>query len=115
MAELTSDFEGLLRQALQPVEPPEELATKLDSTLQGLADLAAEELEAWELASMRDPRNWLRPVAAGAIGAAAGTALVLLRVQQGRRKRKDSATDPLDYAGQTVKAVADEARRLLDR
>jgi hypothetical protein len=115
MSQLAGDIEGLLRQALAPVEPPEDFAVRLDSTLQNLADLAAEELETWELASMRDPRNWLRPVAAGVIGAAAGTALVALRVQSGRKKRRASASDPLDYAEQTVRAVADEARRLLDR
>jgi hypothetical protein len=109
------DIEGLLRQALTPVEPPADLANRLDATLQNLTDLAAEELDAWELASIHDPRTWLRPVVAVGVGGAAGAALVLLRVQSGRKKRKADAKDPLDYAEQTVKAVAEEARRLFDR
>ena len=56
---------GLLRRALAPVEPPEDLATRVRSTLQSISDMAAEELEGWELAAMRDPRNWVRPAARG--------------------------------------------------
>ena len=33
-----------------------------------LTELAAEELDAWELSAMRDPRNWVRPVAAATVG-----------------------------------------------
>jgi hypothetical protein len=112
------DFEGLLRQALSPVEPPEDLAIRLEMTLTTLTDLAADELDAWEIGAMRDPRNWTsiaRPVAAVAIGGAAGAALVVLRVRAGRKHRRAGASGTLDYAEQTVKAVADEARKLLDR
>src|SRR4051794_41942334 len=66
-----SDFERLLRQALQPVDPPETLSTRLEATLTNLTEMAAEELESWELSAMRDPRNWARPAAAGAGGAGA--------------------------------------------
>ena len=41
---------------------------------------ALEELSDWELDAMRDPRNWVRPVAALAVGTAAGTALVVLGI-----------------------------------
>ena len=113
------DLEGMLRRALAPVDPPDDLAVRLDGTLTSVTDLAAEHLEAWELAAVRDPRRWVdglaRPAAAAAIGAGAGAALVALRVHQSRGRRRASASDPLDYAGQTVRAVADEARRLLDR
>jgi hypothetical protein len=112
------DLERMLRQALAPVEPPEDLAVRLESTLSNLTDLAAEELEAWELSAMRDPRNWAsaaRPVAAVAIGGAAGAALVVLRVRQSSKKRRAHASDPFDYAEQTLRAVADETRKLLDR
>jgi hypothetical protein len=112
------DFEGLLRQALSPVDPPEDLANRLEATLTSLTDLAAEELDGWELGAMRDPRNWTRiarPVAAVAIGGAAGAGLVVLRVRAGRKHRRAGASGTLDYAEQTVKAVADEARKLLDR
>jgi hypothetical protein len=118
-AEPPMDLEGMLRRALAPVEPPEDLAARLDETLTSLTDLVAEELEAWELAAVRDPRRWVhglaRPAAAAAIGAGAGAALVALRVHQGRGRRRASASDPLDYAERTVRAVADETRRLLDR
>ena len=87
------DFERLLRQALAPVEPPEELAARLEGTLRSLTELAAEELDAWELSAMRDPRNWVRPVAAATIGTAAGAGLVVLRVRsQQKRRRAQSAT-----------------------
>ncbi len=112
------DFEGLLRRALAPVEPPEDLALRLEQTLQTITDMAAEELEAWEAGAMVDPRNWptiARPVAAVAIGGAAGAALVVLRVRGGRKKRRASASDPIAYAEQTVRAAWHEAWKLLDR
>ncbi|MCW3014404.1 MAG: hypothetical protein JWO02_1496 [Solirubrobacterales bacterium] len=113
------ELEGMLRRALAPVDPPEDLGMRLDATLTSLTDLVAGELEAWELAAVRDPRRWVdglaRPAAAAAIGAGAGAALVALRVHQSRGRRRASASDALDYAEQTVRAVADEARRLLDR
>ncbi|WP_354698258.1 hypothetical protein DSM112329_03925 [Paraconexibacter sp. AEG42_29] len=113
------DLEAMLRRALKPVDPPEDLAARLDETLTSLTDLVAEELEAWELAAIGDPRRWVdglaRPAVAAAVGGAAGAALVALRVHQGRGRRKARANDPLDYAEQTVRAVADEARKLLDR
>ena len=109
-----ADIECLLRQAFAPVDPPETLATRLESTLQELTELAAEELESWELSSMRDPRNWVRPVAAAAIGTAAGAGLVILRVRtQHRRQRKH--VHGVELAERTVKAAADEVKRLVDR
>ena len=75
-----ADFEALLREALTPVDPPADLAQRLELTLVNLTELAHEELEAWELKAMRDPRNWARPAAAVVVGATAGTALVALRV-----------------------------------
>ncbi len=113
------DVEGMLRRALAPVEPPDDLALRLDETLTSVTDLVAEELEAWELAAVRDPRRWVdalaRPAVAAAVGTGAGAALVALRVHQGRSKRLKSARDPLAYVEQTARAVADETRRVLDR
>jgi hypothetical protein len=111
----SQDFEGLLRRALAPVEPPEALSTRLESTLAELTELAQDQLEGWELASMRDPRNWVRPVAAVAVGTTAGAALVLLRVRQQHRRRATRSKDPLDLAERTLRAVADETRRIIDR
>jgi hypothetical protein len=110
-----AEFESLLLRALQPVDPPERLSERLEQTLTELTDLAAEELEAWELTSMRDPRNWVRPVVAAGVGATAGTALVILRVRSKNKRHRAQSTDFLDLAERTLKDVADEARNLLDR
>ena len=108
-----ADFEARLREALHPVEPPEELAVRVERTLVSLTAAAADELEAWELSSMRDPRNWARPAAAAVVGAGAGTALVILRVRSRSRRRAAQSTGMLDFAERTVRDLADEARRLL--
>jgi len=111
---IAADIEGLLRQAFRPVEPPESLATRLESTLQELSDLAAEELDSWELGAMRDPRNWVRPVAAVAIGTAAGAGLVVLRVRSQHRKQKKHFQG-VELAERTLRSAADEVKRLIDR
>src|ERR671919_285243 len=86
------DLESLLADALRPIEPPEDLATRMESTLASIAEQAAAELSSWadelsegELQALRDPRNWVRPVAAVAIGSAAAGALVLVGLRQRRR------------------------------
>jgi hypothetical protein len=115
MSEQAADFEGMLRQALRPVDPPEGLAERLEQTLTSLTELAAGELESWELGAMRDPRNWVRPVAAVAIGTAAGAGLVVLRVRAGQKRRRAQAENPVDLAERTLHAVGEEMRRLLKR
>jgi hypothetical protein len=108
-----TDFEALLREALVPVEPPADLVARLESTLVNLTALAQEELEAWELSAMRDPRNWVRPAAAAVVGAGAGTALVVLRVRSRSRARRRESHGILDLASRTLRDVAEEARRVL--
>jgi hypothetical protein len=81
------EVESLLTRALPPVEPPEDLRGRLATTLQGISDLAAEELEGWELIAMRDPRNWVRPAVAVVGGAAAGAGLLLLGMHHRSRGR----------------------------
>lgn len=108
-----TDFEALLREALSPVDPPARLTTRLELMLVGLTELAHDELEAWELSAMRDPRNWVRPVAAAVVGASAGTALVVLRVRLRHRDRRQLSSSLADLAGRTLRDVADEARRVL--
>jgi len=102
------DLEALLADALHPIEPPERLGDRVESTLSKLTEAAASELSWWadelsdtELQSLRDPRNWVRPVAAAAVGGAAGTALVLMGV---RRRRK----------GDGLRSVVGEIRRSID-
>jgi len=109
----TTDFEALLRQALAPVDPPADLAARMEATLVNLTELAQEELEAWELSAMRDPRNWVRPAAAAVIGASAGTALVVLRVRGRHRARRAQSGNLFELAGSTLHDFAEEARRVL--
>jgi hypothetical protein len=109
-----ADIEVLLRQAFAPVDPPETLATRLESTLQELTELAVEELESWELSSMRDPRNWVRPVVAVAVGTAAGAGLVVLRVRSQHRKQKKHVQG-VELAQRTMRAAADEVKRVIPK
>jgi hypothetical protein len=120
MSEALPNLESLLREALTPVEPPADLVERLEGTLRTITELAADELEAWELSAMRDPRNWMRPAAAIVAGSAAGGALVLLRA----RRRAQSSAGPLRTrwpafdrlaAERTLRDLGREARRLLDR
>ena len=113
MSSNAADFEALLREALTPVEPPADLVERLELTLVNLKELAQDELESWELSTMRDPRNWVRPAAAAVVGASAGTALVLLRVRSRHRHRKQQSANLFDLAGRTVKDLREEARRVL--
>jgi len=109
-----ADIETLLKRALSPVEPPKELEARLEVTLGSLVDMAAEELEAWELSAMRDPRNWVRPVAAAAVGSSAAVGLVLVRTQRRRHKRRREAHGAADLLGRTLRDLAREARRVGD-
>jgi hypothetical protein len=110
---ISSEFEGLLRRALAPVDPPADLADQLESTLTTLTEAAADELESWELGAMRDPRNWVRPVAAVVVGTTAGGALVILRARQRSKGRRSSQSGVADVAERALRDVFDEARRLL--
>ena len=117
MSEQFADIEALLKRALSPVEPPKELEARLEGTLGSLVDMAAEELEAWELLTMRDPRNWsrlARPVAAAAIGSGAAVGLVLVRTQRRRHKRRKESDSAVDLLGRTMRDLAREARRVAD-
>jgi hypothetical protein len=108
----SADFEVLLRRALAPVEPPADLSERLETTLTNLTELAAAELDTWEMEAMRDPRNWARPAAAVVVGTTAGAALVLLRARRrARRRRPENAVDAAERA---LRDVFGEARRLLE-
>ena len=102
-----ADLENLLGDALQPIDPPEDLAGRVESMLGGVAEAAAAELSEWadelsdgELRALRDPRNWFRPAAAVAAGGVAGAALVVIEL---RRRRGQGG----------VRAVAEHVRSLL--
>ena len=114
MSDQFADIETLLQRALSPVEPSKELEARLELTLGSLVGMAAEELEAWELSAMRDPRNWVRPVAAVAIGSGAAVGLVLVRTQRRRHRRRKESHSAADLVGRTVRDLAREARRVAD-
>lgn len=113
MTEATGQVESLLADALRPIEPPENLAQRVESTLSAIAEQAAAALGSWadelsegELEALRDPRNWVRPVAAVAVGGAAAGALVLVGA---RRRRQPSGLRA--QLGQVVRQLGDELRR----
>jgi len=123
MNEALPNFELLLREALAPVEPPADLVERVESALQAITEMAADELEAWELSAMRDPRNWVRPAAALVLGGTAGTALVLLRARRRAREtqQRDAGARGLlgsrleRSAERALRDLSQQARRLLDR
>jgi hypothetical protein len=92
-----ADVERMLRRALAPVEPPEGLAARVRGTLQSISEMAAEELEGWELTAMRGPRRWVRRAVALVAGTVAGAGLLLLRIQRRGRSRELPAN--VDSAG----------------
>jgi hypothetical protein len=114
----STDLEARLRQAMAPVQPPEELELRLEARLGELVELAADELEAWELAAIKDPRNWpraaLRPAAAVVIGSGAAVGLVVLRTRRRRHRRRNQAHGALDLAERTLRDAAREALRVFD-
>jgi hypothetical protein len=117
MNERTADIETMLRQAFAPVEPPLELQQRLETTLGSLIELAADELDAWELSSLGDPKNWPRlgrPAAAAVVGSAAAVGLVVLRTQRQRHRRRAQSDSIGELAFRTLRDGSREARRLLD-
>lgn len=138
MPEGAANIEDLLRQAFKPVDPPDQMADRLQKAVVNIAELAADELESLEPDALRDPRNWARPAAAVVAGATAGAALVVLemrrRSHQGQRQRGEirglvnklgagrsgSASSPAAKAaefgvnaGRTLRDLADEARKMI--
>jgi hypothetical protein len=112
----TWEFETRLRQALAPVDPPADLELRLQTTLGSLVEMAADELEAWELRAIKDPRNWPRaalgPAAAVVVGTGAAAGLVLLRTRGRRHKRRAQSRNALDLAERTLRDVGREAMRV---
>ena len=110
MSEAVPNFEGLLREALAPVDPPDDLIERLEGALTVITEMAADELQEWELSAMRDPRNWVRPAAALLAGTAAGTVLVVLRT----RRRSEAEISRGGFAG-SARDAAERAFRDLNR
>jgi hypothetical protein len=92
-------LEDLLSDALRPIEPPDDLVSRVESTLTTITEQAAAELSSWadelsegEREALRDPRNWIRPVTAVAAGTLAGGALVVVGMRRRRRPTGFRAT-----------------------
>jgi len=99
-SERAIDIESMLRQALAPVEPPEEL-----------------QLRSWELSTLGDPKNWPRlgrPAAAAVVGSAAAVGLVVLRTRRQRHRRRAQSSNVASLTVRTLRDGSREARRLLD-
>lgn len=87
-------IENLLADALKPVDPPQRMSDRLHDTFSAITDAAASDLANWaeeltesELESLRDPRNWIRPVTALAAGGVATGALILVGFRRRSRFR----------------------------
>jgi len=115
MTDRVSSFESLLREALAPVEPPAALALRLEGTLTSITEMAADELEAWELGAMRDPRNWARPAAAVVVGSAAAAGLVLLRARRRAQENPPDLLSARSAAERSLRDLSEQTRRLLAR
>src|SRR5919197_3954149 len=101
-------LEELLSDALRPIEPPDDLVSRVESTLTTITEQAAAELSSWaeelsegELDALRDPRNWVRPVVAVVAGTAAGGALVVV----GMRRRRHETGRARRLADELMRAV----------
>src|SRR5215218_8862008 len=110
------EMERRLRAALAPVDPPVHLQRRLEKTLDSIVELAADELESWELVAIKDPRNWPRaaigPAAALVVGSGAAVGLVVLRTQRKRHRRRAQAHGARDLAARTFRDAAREARKV---
>jgi len=113
MSDISPHLERLLGEALVPIEPPEQLIGRLEEALTNVTELAATELEAWELSAMRDPRRWVRPAAALLVGGAAASGLVLLRARRRAQASPPSLGAVRENAESTLRDLGSEARRLL--
>ena len=112
-------LEALLSDALRPIEPPEDFASRVETTLSAITEQAAAELSSWadelsesELESLRDPRNWVRPVAAATALGIAGGALVMVRARQGSKKKNVTGLRALE---QGLQDVIQRVERTLDQ
>jgi hypothetical protein len=112
------DMERRLRAALAPVDPPLHLQQRLETTLGSIVELAADELESWELEAIKDPRNWPRaalgPATAVVLGGGAAAGLVVLRTQRKRHRRRAQSKGLRDLAARTVRDATREAKKVLD-
>ena len=120
-ADPSRDVESLLRSALRPIDPPDNLPGRVEETLNAVTEAAAEELSAWaeelsesELRSLRDPRNWVRPAAAIAAGGIAAGGLVLVELRRRGGKRPNRLSGLSDQVSDIAGQVRDQVRNRRD-
>ena len=109
-----TDFEALLRRALAPVEPPDDLAARLESTLTDAH--RGRRRGARRLGALGDAR----PAQLGPAGRGRrdrdrrrGAALVVLRVRASQKRRHAQGRSPGQLAGRALRAALEDARRAL--
>ncbi len=93
-----TSVEQLLQKAFAPIDPPAHLYERVSVRLERVTYAAAEELSDWELAAMRDPRNWVAPATAAVVGAGAGTVLLAMHLRRRRRGERSEALEALSTA-----------------
>jgi hypothetical protein len=102
--------ESILERAFAPVEPPEHLYVQFEARLEQISANAIDEIADWELAAMRDPRNWARPAVAVAAGAGAAGALLVLGLRS-RRKGDDKGVAAVKALSDALTEAAADARK----
>src|SRR4051794_32762210 len=107
-----SDLERLLQGALVPVDPPGDLAERVERRLTVMTGAAVDEIADWDPSAFASPRRWARLVVAGVVGAGAGGGLVVVRARQQQKRREARGLVALQRG---MREVSGEMRRRLDR
>ena len=107
-----SDLERLLQGALVPVDPPGDLAQRLERRLTAVTGAAVDEIAEWDPSAFASPRRWARLVVAGVVGAGAGGALVIVRARQKQKRREARGLAAL---GKGMREVSTEMQRRFRR
>lgn len=107
-------IESVLQRAFAPVEPPERMYSDVQARLSEISQSAADEIADWELAAMRDPRNWVRPAIALGAGTAAAGALLVLGLR-GRGKGDDAGAAAVRAMTDAIEQAAEGARDEIKR
>jgi hypothetical protein len=107
-----SELERLLQGALVPVDPPVDLAERLERRLTAVTGAAVDEIADWDPSAFASPRRWARLVAAGVVSAGAGGALVIVRARQKQKRREARGLRALEKG---MREVSSDMHRRLKR